>query len=97
MHSKTSFVIASILLAGCVSMPEKPVLEKCHISAPSVECVCGSTNNPDVVTWHPLEYCDNATAYRPVENEKLNNYVDALERNLKKALEDQQKALEKSR
>lgn len=87
MRLKTSFAIVSLSLTQCASMPNKPVLEKCHISAPTVECVCGLTDKSEEVVWHPLEYCDKATAYRPQENEKLNNYVDALEAALKQALQ----------
>lgn len=34
----------------------------------------------DEPTWHPIQYCNKATALRPSEWEKLQNYLHDLER-----------------
>lgn len=95
MLSKTSnrLLAATFLLgmtasmSGCVSMPERPILEVCVLDTPRLECICGITDNPDVVTRHPIDYCDKATAMRPSEWEKYQNYVDELRDTLQRVID----------
>lgn len=87
MRLRTNFVIVSLALASCSAMPVRPVLEKCKIWSPTTQCVCGMTDKPDAVTWHPLEYCNRATALRPPEQEKQDIYIKELEDALKRANE----------
>lgn len=80
-------VASSILLSACGAPPTKPTVELCTIDAKAVECICGMTANPGSdVKRYPISYCDKATAARPAEWEKIQNYIHEMEEYIRSGL-----------
>ena len=79
MLQKIILILFSVLVFSSCLVPKKPIVEMCQINYAGEECICGLTGGSTEVNFEPLSYCENATAFRPKEWEKVKNYVDEME------------------
>jgi hypothetical protein len=82
MLRKISFVAFS-LLAGCVTPPAKPLVSPCLLDIPDGEAFCAPISDVDKGAWEPIGGLDRATAFKPKDWEKVQNYIDAMENYVK--------------
>lgn len=73
-------VTSSLFLAACVSPPVKPVVDLCQLDVPAQEGVCGPTEGSDPLRRVPVAELDRATCFAPVEWEKVQVYIDLMEK-----------------
>lgn len=76
---RTLTVAFNLLIAGCSSMPEKPVVEVGAINYPAGEVLAGLSDGSDSVHPVPLSAYDKATCFVPRSWELLKAYVQLLE------------------
>lgn len=75
-------VLAGGMTAGCITPPEKPVVLMCSINYPQDAAICGNTDSEESVNL-PLRDLDRATAFKPADWEKIQNYVSLMEEYVK--------------
>lgn len=68
-----------LLLSGCASIPEKPVVEVGVIDYPRLEIMIGLSDGSDLIRHIPLSNYDKATCFRPESWEAMRVYLKLLE------------------
>lgn len=72
--------LSSVLEFSCAGPPpQRDPVECCVIDFPRMQCICGMTGSTDAPIRKPLEYCDHAIAYPPLDWEARQNYQAEME------------------
>lgn len=88
MTKKKLLSLSLLLTFNACAISLKPTISLCTIDYPNNRALCASTNAPLVTSDVPLSSLNSGVAVTPEDWAKIQTYIQALEREVRKQLGD---------